>query len=156
MGTINYGTSEYITLGYNCNAEYTFDDFGTGEDEQRQFEISFLYDEVIEELDKFNFYFFNVAIKPGYYEGFYIDIENNFPVAFDCWQDKRYAQKEITQIKKFLLVCAKFGLVECFPGWCMAYSDYTDTIKAIGDAIKNMRYEVKCTPTYAQYEKASA
>ena len=51
MGAINYGTSDYITLGYNCNTKYVFDDFWEDEEEQRNFEIGFLYDEIKEELD---------------------------------------------------------------------------------------------------------
>lgn len=29
MGAVNYGTSDYITMAYNCNTEYAPDDFGT-------------------------------------------------------------------------------------------------------------------------------
>lgn len=156
MGAVNYGTSEYITIGYNCNTEYTFDNFWTDENEQRNFEISFLLDEVEVELAKHSFYYFHVLIKSGYYEGFYIDIENNFPVALDSWKDRQEAQKEITEIKRFLTACADLGLVECFPGWCTGYSSYNNTIKAIKAATKEMRLEVKSTPTIAQYERAGA
>ena len=27
MGAVNYFTSDYITMGYNCNTEYVPDDF---------------------------------------------------------------------------------------------------------------------------------
>lgn len=46
MGAVNYFTSDYITMGYNCNTEYVPDDFWNDENEQREFEISFLHDEV--------------------------------------------------------------------------------------------------------------
>lgn len=92
--------------------------------------------------------------KYGNYEGFTLDIENNFPIAFDGWEDRREANKEITEIKEFLIACAGLGLVECSPGWCTGYNDYKGTIAAIKAAIKNMREEVKRTPTWAQYEKA--
>lgn len=154
MGAVNYGTSEYITIGYNCDTEYSFDDFWTDENEQREFEIQFLFDEVEKELAKHNFYYFHIAIKPGYYEGFYVDIENNFPIAFDSWKDKRDAQKEITEIKQFLIACTNLELVQCFPGWCTGYSSFNDTITAIKEAIKEMRLEAKNTPTITQYERA--
>ena len=80
MGAINYKTSDYITIGYNCNTEYARDDFWKDEEEQRVFEISFLYDEVAATLEKYDFQFYHVTICPGYYEGFTIDIENNFAV----------------------------------------------------------------------------
>lgn len=113
-------------------------------------------DNVITILEKYSFYYFHVAIKPGYYEGFTLDIENNFSVAFDGWEDKRAAQREITSLKKCLLECAGVGMVQCSPGWCTGYNDYKGTCKAIGTAIKAMRDEVKNTPTWTQYERESA
>lgn len=151
MGAINYRKSDYITMGYNCNTEYVFDDFWKDETEQREFEISFLQDEVNAELKEHSFYYFHVEVKPGYYEGFSIDIENNFTIAFDTWQDKKEAQKEITEIKQFLLACAKLGLVKCLPGWSTGYCNYSETVEGIKDAIKLMRIEVKNTPTISRY-----
>ena len=154
MGAVNYGTSDYITMAYNCNTEYAPDDFWNDENEQREFEISFLHDEVKAELEKHSFYYYHIAIKPGYYEGFYIDIENNFPVALDSWQDRRDANKEITEIKRFLIECAGLGLVQCSPGWCTGYNDYKGTLKAIKAAIKEMRDELRTIPTWTQYNRA--
>lgn len=82
------------------------------------------------------------------------DIENNFPVALDSWQDRRDANKEITEIKRFLIECAGLGLVECFPGWCTGYSDYNGTITAIRAAVKEMRDELRTIPTWTQYNRA--
>ena len=94
-----------------------------------------------------------MIIKPGYYEGFTIDIENNFPVAFDTWEDKRDAQKEITQIKLFLLECVERGLCQVFPGWCTGYRNYKESITGIKQAIKEMREEIKIIPTWLQYNR---
>lgn len=153
MGAINYYTSDYITMGL---CPYDIEDF-TDENGIDYDEIQFCYDcdyENIEaELNKHDFYYFHVAIKPGYYEGFTLDIENNFPVALDSWEDRNAANKEITEIKQFLIDCAGFGLVQCFPGWCTGYNDYNGTIKAIKNAIKEMRQEIKSVPTWAQYNK---
>ena len=154
MGAVNYFTSDYITMGYNCNTEYARDDFWNDENEQREFEISFLYDEIENELNKHNFYYYHVTIKPGYYEGFTLDIDNNFSVALDSWQDRRDANKEITEIKAFLIECAGLGLVQCSPGWCTRYNDYKGTLKAIKAAIKEMRDELRTIPTWAQYNRA--
>lgn len=112
------------------------------------------FENIETELNEYNFYYYHITIKPGYYEGFTLNIENNFPIAFDSWEDRREANKEITEIKGFLMNCAGLGLVACFPGWCTGYEDYKGTIAAIKAAIKDMREEVKTIPTWAQYEKA--
>lgn len=155
MGAVNYKTSDYITIGYNCNTEYARDDFWKDEEEQRAFEISFLHDEVTALLEKYDFQFYHVTICPGYYEGFTIDIENNFPFALDHWSDRREMNKEVTQIKRFLLECLDLGLVQCFPGWCTGYSTPSETLAAIKEAVKTMRDELNGTPTALQYERGA-
>lgn len=172
MGTINYFTSDYITLGIKPYSSYDLENDpcfmeeiqdqineygGTVENAindyiQECYEAD--YSNIEHELNKHSFYYFHIAIKPGYYEGFTLDIENNFSLCFDDYEEKQEAQKEITEIKKFLIDCAGMGLVQCFPGWCTGYNDYTGTKKAINEAIKEMRSEVKSSPTWAQYRKA--
>lgn len=162
MGTVNYHTSDYITLGVNIDEveEYNATYYGEHGDRREvdyngaQIDIEIMLEDIKNELDNYNLYYFHVKIEPGYYEGFSLDIENNYSVAVDTWEDKRDAQKEITQIKKLLIEYAKLGLVACYPGWCTGYKDYKGTIKAIKDAVKEMRAEVKNTPTWAQYERA--
>ena len=153
MGTINYFTSDYITLGVNI------DNFrGDFDDGEKAFDDDFitdLYDDVENALSGENFYYFHVAIKPGYYEGFSIDIEFNFGYCLDGWQDRRAALKEITAIKKFLSDCINvFGLVACSPGWCTAYYNYNVTMEKLKQAIKEMRATVKAAPTWAQVRRA--
>jgi len=175
MGAINYFTSDYITLGikpydtedYTRDAEFmqfirdewnidTDDENAVYNAVQNQIAEDYSCDRlnVETELAKHGFYYFHVTIKPGYYEGFTLDIENNFPVAFDWWQEKRDAQKEITKLKQFLVACAGMGLVACAPGWCTGYSDYKQTLQKINEAVKEMREEVKTTPTWLQYNRA--
>ena len=177
MGTVNYSTSDYITMGLK---PYNVDDFTNDPDfldfireewsidttDQNAVyaaacdEVTSLYDSdyanISFELSKHNFRYYHIAVKPGYYEGFTLDIENNYSVAYDSWEDKRAAQKEITEIKQFLIACAGMGLVKCSPGWCTGYSDYNGTIKAIGAAIKEMREESRTIPTWARYCREGA
>lgn len=142
MGAVNYGTGDYITLGLNVNQI---------DDESEQNIMRGWADAIIE---KYGFYYFHVAAKSGYYEGFTIEIENNFPVAFDWYQEKQDAQKEITQLKKCLLeLCKEAGLVEVFPGWCTGYSTEAETQDAIKKAVQEMRDDVRKTPTWAQYNR---
>lgn len=140
MGTINYFTSDYITIGVNP-------------DKLDQNDIEWLYDCIKKELNKYSFWYYHVTIEPGYYEGFSIRIENNFPVAFDNFEEKREAQKEITQLKDFLLNCIEGGLCACFPGWCTGYLNYNDSRKKVSEATKEMRKEIASTPTWLWYER---
>ena len=174
MGAVNYFTSDYITLGlrpYDTNDFENDSEFmeelqnecneygGTLENALQDYIQSCYesdYSNIETELAKHSFYYFHVVIKPGYYEGFTIDIESNFHVAFDNWEDKKEVQKEITELKQFLIDCAGLGLVACSPGWGTGYSDYDDTIAAIKKAVKGMREEVKETPTWSQYEREGA
>ena len=146
MGTINYGTSDYITIGYNCG-DLDYNDPFYWENIQEDFE------ELTYILGNYNFYYFHVVIKSGYYEGFYVDIEHNYTYCYDSGEDKRAAQKEITQIKKFLLSCLDFGCCSVYPSWCMGYANREQTLKDIDAAIYNMREEVKQTPTWHTLKK---
>lgn len=173
MGTINYRTSDYITLGIK---PYDPDDLKTDPDFMKELKrnvklyhttidneiynyISELYEcdkaNAETELKKHNFYYYHVRIRPGYYEGLSIDIENNFGVAYDSFEDRKDAQKEITEIKQLLKELAGFGFVACFPGWCTGYCDYSETIQLIDGAITEMRNECRTIPTWRQYERDS-
>lgn len=142
MGTINYKTSDYITLGYNTgnidyNDEFYFDD------------IQFEHDEINAILKKEYFYYYHITLEPGYYDGFTINIENNFSWCFDNYNEKLQALKELTQIKKFLLyIVNNFNINVVYPGWCTSYGDYKKTISEINAAIKEMKSELKSAPTY--------
>lgn len=148
MGTINYGTSDYITIGYNLNWDDS--EFETWEEmeNEKQLDIEDMYTNIRAILNKYDFTFYHVTIEPGYYEGFYIDIENNFPYCYDSREDKRAAQKEVTELKAFLIECVNTGLVQVWPGWCTSYKTHNESIEAIKTAIKEMRAEIKSIPTW--------
>ena len=142
MGAVNYKTSDFITLGYNTNnidyEDQYYDDLITDE-----------YDEIKFLLNKQYFYYFNVKLEPGYYEGFTIDIEHNYSYCYDNYSEKLQALKEITRIKHFLLyIINNFNINVVYPGWCTGYGDYKKTIAEINDAIIEMKNSVKNTPTY--------
>lgn len=174
MGAVNYFTSDYITIGlrpydtsdlendleFMGELKKEIDEYGGTLENALQDYMQVCYESDFEnietELNKHNFYYYHITIKPGYYEGFSIDIENNFPVAFDNWEDKKDAQKEITEIKAFLIDCVNMGLCQVFPGWCTSYLSRSDSLQGIKKAIAIMREEVKNIPTWRQYEKQSA
>lgn len=148
MGAVNYFTSDYITIGYNINNVNYDDEFYTED-------IEWSYNEINEILKNEHFYYFNVTLKPGYYEGFTIDIENNFKYCFDDYNEKLQAQKEVTQIKNFLkYVINYFNMNVIFSGWCTSYLGYKESLKKINNGIKMMRNEIKITPTYYTLKEA--
>ena len=148
MGTINYGTSDYITIGYNLNWDDSeFETWESMEDE-KQLDIENMYTNIRAILNKYDFTFYHVAIEPGYYEGFYINIKNNYPYCYDSREDKRAAQKEVTELKACLIECVNTGLVQVWPGWCTSYKTHDESIEAIKTAIKEMRAEIKSIPTW--------
>lgn len=149
MGTINYGTSNYITLGYNCaNIDYEEDFYNDY--------INDLFYQIQYRIKKEDFRYFDIEVKPGYYEGFYINIDFDF-LFFDTWEEKHLAQKEITKIKAFLIECIEdFECVAVYPGWCTGYADYKTTLEETAAAVVEMRGTVKNTPTYQQYIKRGA
>ena len=146
MGTINYGTNKYITMGLNVDNFDDLDDF------EKEYEHEYILLEVKEALEKYNFTFWNVSIEPGYYEGFYIKISNDW-LYFDDSIEKQDVLKETTQLKRFLFDCLASGIVVVYPGWCTGYLNYNDSKKEIKEAIKNMKNDIKQLPTWKQLEK---
>lgn len=171
MGTINYRTVQPLTMGVKPYDIYDLerdnelmnelqnlvDEYGSTLEGELNLYIEECYnndlDNINSILSRYSFLYYHVSIEPGYYEGFYLDIESNFPVAFDSWEDKREVHKEITQLRRFLEECAGVGLVACYPGWCTGYEDYNGTRRAIKAAVKELRKEVDITPTWLQYER---
>ena len=152
MGAINYGTSEYITIGLK---PYNYDDYMT-ETEDIDYELMQMdYDTNRENveyvLNKYNFNFFNVSIKYGYYEGFYLNIKTNFD--FYNWQDKKDALKEATQLKNMLIECCGVGLCEVWPGWCTTYMPYKESVNNIKAAVWHIKEDIKCTETFLQEQR---
>lgn len=174
MGTINYGTSDYITLGARCYDLYDFtSDPGFMEDAEGMCEYTHrTLDEYIQSyiqmcyeddyynardiLKQYDFRYYHIEIKHGYYAGFWIDIENNYGVCYDDYTDRREAQKEVTQIKAMLQELAGCGIISVWPGWCSKEFNYAETMEQIEEAVKEMRAEIKRIPTWAQYERSLA
>ena len=167
MGTINFKTSKYITMGtpiyYDSDFENDTDFLAYCKEEYPNIPLSEMIASEIGEtyncdrintettLEKYDFHYFNITIEPGYYEGFSLLIELN-PDRIIDYTDKRQANKEITKIKECLTELAGNGLQACFPGWCTGYRDYKETVKKeIPTAIKEMRKDIKETETDFQY-----
>ena len=171
MGTINYRTSDYITLGivpldiYDVEhdadimeelTEQVKEYGGTIEDAI----CSYIrdaedddYDNIRYIIDDFRFDHIRVDIIPGYHAGFYLDIE--FTPDDDLTDDeRRNIRYELYQLENLLEKCADCGMVEVTPGWCTHYSTYDETLTAIHDAIGEMLEDLAAVPAYN--EKAVA
>ena len=148
MGTINYGSNDFFNIGFDLSWLDKFDDY------DKETEINTIFDEITEILKGYNFTCFSIKIEPGYYEGFYIDIDFDW-LYFDDYTEKRQTQKEITQMKRFLEECCYWGLVQYSPGWCTSYATEEQTKKAIKTAIRETRQKINAIPTYRNRKKVT-
>lgn len=148
MGTINYCINKYITLGLNVS-EYIKKYFC---EKESNFGIEYClinyYDELQEIINKYNFEHFKIELRPGYYEGFYIYIDDYDYIFLDNTKEKNEFLKEITKLKKLLIELVENGLVACFPGWCTSYLSKEKSKKEIKEAIKQFKEDIKKIPTY--------
>lgn len=169
MGTINYKSGKFLTLGVKPYDENDFlNDPETCEElELDQLESEFekletvveyindlyqedytLYESIIK---KYNFAHFEIGLEWGYYEGFCLPVNGVDYLYFDDSHEKKEALKEATLLKKMLLECVDYGLVRVSPGWCTGYHSREESIKAIQDAIKEIKARIQATPTSKQY-----
>ena len=144
MGTINYGTSEFVTVGapdYNGNAEA----------------YNTLEDWVNEKLSQYSFKYYDLNIEYGYYEGFYIDIRKNdsfyFLDADDAKKTAPIIRNEIDSVINALKELCELGCCVVHPGWNTAYLNLEDSIKEIesakymmiSDLLEEVEYVVRCS-----------
>ena len=141
MGAINYGTSTYLcNLGYNLNN-------GVSDDEEAQDDQLWTSQEVQDYLDELGLCYYDIELKHGYYEGFYLeisDIDDNYYSDYDCKQER---VKELHKIGRALIYLTNhFNLVNYAPGWCTGYSTTDYTIRAIKEAVKKEITEIYNKP----------
>lgn len=172
MGAVNYYTSNYITLGIKptdawdllhdadfmqfCAEEYPEEEPEKIAEEQAQLYAEADRENAEEIMSKYSFYYWHVVFKSGYYEGFSLDIEANFPIFFDDCHERKEALQEIADLEKLMQELAGVGLVSCHPSWCTSYSDYKGTLQDIKKACREMRQETKATPTWRTYNRETA
>ena len=137
MGAINYGTSTYLcNLGYKLNNDV--EDYDEAQDDQL-----FTAKEVQNYLNDLSLCFYDIELKPGYYEGFYLDISD---INGDYYSDedcKNERVKELHKIGRALIHLTNYcGLVLYAPGWCTGYANTDYTISAIKKAVKKEIAEI--------------
>lgn len=129
MGAVNFGTSEVITLGL-VPYENESDDTSYEDD----------FANVCGIINNYDFRFFTVSLKPGYYESFYLDIDYNLGDLEDFEEEEINA--EIDSLKRCLENCAAVDMQACKPGWVTTWFTYKDTIDMIEAAIADLRNSI--------------
>lgn len=142
MGTINFNTLTKI----NCLALVN-----EPETEEEQYFCDDKLEETQAELNKHNFYYFNLSINYGYYNGFCLKLEDNdTKYIYQDSKEKAEVLKELTAIKKVLLDIVKNGLLwGCYHSWAYNKLETAETIKQIKETIKELKAEVKAS--YTEY-----
>ena len=175
MGAINYGTNSILcSLGYynttldtseEAIKEYR-EEFDLSEEDYSDSEIAekiyedeaiFASDEMNEvERGLSNYEYFDVSVECGYYEGFYISIDEKY-LYLDTYQDKILMQKELTRLKNDLIYCIEnCGVRVCYPGWCTDWEEsIEDSIAVLEASVKEERRRIKNLRTEKQFWKLS-
>lgn len=138
MGTVNYRTGKYITLALEVpDEEYLTEE---------------IYSQIKSVVNKYDTRQFKVTVEPGYYEGVCVLVDDYFDYFLYC-DERREAQKEVTQLKHMMLELLGVGLVSTYPGWCMGYADYNGSVADINTAVKQMRSDIKAIESYADWRR---
>jgi hypothetical protein len=150
MGTINYRASDIVTLGYNVPSELDY----SKEEIEEIFEYGYediqdyinddtedVYSVCKEIVDRYNFYWFKVELKSGYYDGFYLDLNTDYMIKYLEQDDKDEIKEEIKDLKKMLYELLSYMNV-CSPWWCTTWYNFEEGTKKIDEAIKKLNNEL--------------
>lgn len=148
MGTINYSTGDFITLAVRpfdpyIDDESSYDDYVT--------DMAEYIKAIIASYD-IGMYMIKVKFEYGYYDGFCVTVNDDQWSYFDFAEERRDAQREITQLKRMLLELIDAGMVVCSPSWCTTYTDAEESRRLVKSAIARIREYINNVPTWYQYE----
>lgn len=158
MGTINFKTVTPITVGtpiYTPGENESAVDSGTLQDayyssllQMTRDTLGMVSSDDYETYDE-DYKFFKISIVFGYYEGFYLSIEENdsnyyFIDKADADDTKPQIEKEIEKLAGALKTLVRNGLAVVRPGWCTAELNEKDSISAIeADAVPYWKKELE-------------
>lgn len=163
MGTINYLTSDIITLVHDSNMydrdfirdECILDDSDITPDEVTDSDIDFIIDnfinDQISDLEKYvdfdapSMEFFKLSVRYGYYEGAQLVIDDATKYGFESTEERADALKEVDTLKSVLLAVCEIGFCACSPSWCMKYYNHDETIQRIDNAINELKNRINNT-----------
>ncbi len=163
MGTINYLTSDIITLVHDSNMydrdfirdECILDDSDITPDEVTDSDIDFIIDnfinDQISELENYIGFeapameFFKLSVKYGYYKGVQLVIEDMTKYGFESVEERADALKEVDTLKSVLLAVHEIGFNACSPSWCTKYYNHDETTQMIDNAINELKNRINNT-----------
>lgn len=171
MGTVNYKTSDIITLGLRPYEPRDFElDPDFMEDARRQSEKygddidSIIYQTIADYteddrqtaehiISRYSFEFFQVSIEPGYYEGFSVNISDDLPGEYWDAEEREQALTDAANLGDMLKELVNDAcLVECWPGWCTSYQDPAHSLTDVRKAIRGLIYDINDTPDREEEE----
>ena len=171
MGTVNYKTSDIITLGLRPYEPRDFEldpDFMEDARERCEENGCSLFDWIegtINEyteydrqtaadiISRYSFEFFQVSIEPGYYEGFSVNISDDLPGEYWDAEDRKQALTDAANLGDMLKELVNDAcLVECWPGWCTTYQDPAHSLTDVRKAVRGLIYDINDTPDREEEE----
>lgn len=140
MGAINFGTLTSASCLALVNQPET---------EEEEFFFADDLDHLQNEINNLKLYYFNLKIEYGYYEGFYLTLnEENTKLIYNNTKEKNEVLKELSAIKKNLINLVKSGILwGCHPSWVYNRLSTADTIREINEIIQELKNEVKASYT---------
>lgn len=146
MGTVNYGTGEYITLAY----QPVEDDSQENQEKFGDLYLNMKVDSIFNEYGDFEF--LEVIRDNGYYEGFYVAINTGDLVGAGFYNKDQMldAFLELERVRKLLVELLDAGLFVCHPGWCTGWLNYGESLNEINQCIAKISSDISITPVYLE------
>lgn len=171
MGTVNYKTSDIITLGLRPYEPRDFEldpDFMEEARERCEENGCSLFDWIegtINEytendrqtaehiISRYSFEFFQVSIESGYYEGFSVYISDDLPGEYWDADERQQALTDAANLGDMLKELVNDAcLVEVWPGWCTTYQDPAHSLTDVKKTIRGLIYDINDTPDREEEE----
>lgn len=150
MGAINYKNNNIINIGYKQYI-YILD-----EDDEETEEIC-AYDDyktASSLLQYYDFYYYEINVNQGYYEGFYIDIKRTC-FYLDNYKERAEMLAEWNTIQNILLKIIEntncYVFTSCGWGGC-GWLDYKESIRAIKKAGTRERENIRKYPLDSHFK----
>lgn len=146
VGTVNYGTGEYITLAY----QPVEDDSQENQEKFGDLYLNMKVDSIFNEYGDFEF--LEVIRDNGYYEGFYVAINTGDLVGAGFYNKDQMldAFLELERVRKLLVELLDAGLFVCHPGWCTGWLNYGESLNEINQCIAKISSDISITPVYLE------
>ena len=152
MGAINYGKSHVLcTVGYyqedptddEVNEFMFYNDVTDFEEAKKMVEENYeevsldYYKDVRHLLQTLSLSYYAVSVEQGYYDGFYIDIQDRSRV-YNMEEERKEQMRELTGIRTILAsIIINYPMRVCYPHWSTNWEETIDkSIAALDKAVE--------------------